>query len=337
MNDIPKDRRPPRFPAPEFPPRRKALFSRTPPAIFPAVLGLLGLGLALRKAGEVLGFSGGHLGGLVEAALGAVLMLWLLAVVALAGKVLRRLGTLREDMAVLPGRAGLAAASMSGMAAAAVVAPYAPRLALGLALAALLAHLALAVLLVTVLSRLPAEAQKISPALHLGFVGFIVGAVPLAQLDYLAAARGLLYLTMPVAALIWALSLWQLVRMVPPAPLRPLLAIHLAPAALLSLVAGMTGQPALAIGFAFMGGAILLALVVSGRWLTASGFSPLWSSFTFPLAAYATALLALDGGGSAVGLLVLAAALAVVPVIAWKVLKLWPGDRLASKTNAAEA
>ena len=30
-------------------------------------------------------------------------------------------------------------------------------------------------------------------------------------------------------------------------------------------------------------------------------------------------------------------AAAVVPVIAWNVLKLWPGGRLAAKTNAAEA
>jgi hypothetical protein len=30
-------------------------------------------------------------------------------------------------------------------------------------------------------------------------------------------------------------------------------------------------------------------------------------------------------------------ALGIVPAIAWNVLKLWPGNRLATKTNAAEA
>ena len=33
----------------------------------------------------------------------------------------------------------------------------------------------------------------------------------------------------------------------------------------------------------------------------------------------------------------LALALPIIPAIAWQVLKLWPGNRLALKTNAAEA
>ncbi|MBL9056147.1 MAG: hypothetical protein JNJ84_07720, partial [Rhodobacteraceae bacterium] len=67
-----RDRRPKSFPPPEFPPRRPALFARTPPAVFPVILGLLGLGLALRRALAALQLPGG----LVEAALGALLVLW---------------------------------------------------------------------------------------------------------------------------------------------------------------------------------------------------------------------------------------------------------------------
>ena len=52
MTDTPpqlsKDRRPRMYPAPEFPPRKPKLFARTPPAIFPSLLGVLGLGLAYR-------------------------------------------------------------------------------------------------------------------------------------------------------------------------------------------------------------------------------------------------------------------------------------------------
>ena len=44
----PKDRRMRRFPPPEFPMRRPARFAKTPPAIFPAILGFMGLALALR-------------------------------------------------------------------------------------------------------------------------------------------------------------------------------------------------------------------------------------------------------------------------------------------------
>lgn len=333
MPEIQKDRRPRSYPAPEFPPRKPKLFAKTPPAIFPVLLGLFGLGLALRRALAALEVPGG----LVEAALGALMVLWVVAVVALKVKVIRRFAVLAEDMRVLPGRAGLAAATMSGMAAASVLVPYAPRLALVLVLAALLAHLVMALLLLTVLSKLPAEARSVNPALHLAFVGFIVGALPLAQLGYVEPARWLLWATLPIAALIWGISLAQLIRTIPPAPLRPLLAIHLAPAALFASTAALTDQPVLAQSFAAFGSVILLALLASARWLTASGFTPLWGAFTFPLAAFASALITLGGRWEVPGLLLAAAGLCVIPAIAWNVLKLWPGNRLAAKTNAAEA
>lgn len=334
---MPKDRRPPAYPAPEFPPRKPKLFARTPPAIFPVLLGLLGLGLAARKGMAVLGLSASPLGGLVEAALGALMILWLFAVLALKVKVIRRFGVLAEDMRVLPGRAGLAASTMSGMAAAAVLLPYAPRLALVLVLAALVAHGGMAVLLLGALAKLSPEARSVSPAFHLAFVGFIVGAGPLAQLGYMGLATAIFWVSMALALVIWAVSVWQLWHAVPPAPLRPLLAIHLAPAALLSLVAGQIGAPWLAVGFACLGVVIFLALLSAARWITVAGFSPLWGSFTFPLGAFALALLSLGGTWELPGIVVLALALGVVPAIGWAVLKLWPGNRLAIKTNAAEA
>ena len=330
MAALPKYRRPRSFPPPEFPPRRPKLFARTPPAIFPSILGLLGLGLALRQGAVVVGVPGG----LVEAALGAVLALWLFAVVALKVKIWRRWGVLAEDLRVLPGRTGLAAATISGMAAGAVLVPYAPWVAFWLVVASLVAHGVIAVLLVVVLARMPPEGRQVNPGMHLSFVGFIVAAVPLAQMGYFGAAVVLFWLTVPVAVAIWGVSLWQLVRFVPPALLRPMLAIHLAPAALFSTVAGLTGQEGLALGFAVLGAGMLVVLVGAGRWVLAAGFTPFWGALTFPLAAYATAVLAL---AEAPGLVMLAFAVAVVPVIAWKVLALWPGNRLAVKTNAAEA
>jgi tellurite resistance protein len=45
-----------------------------------------------------------------------------------------------------------------------------------------------------------------------------------------------------VALAIWALSCGSCARAVPPAPLRPLLAIHLAPAALFATVAGLLAR-----------------------------------------------------------------------------------------------
>lgn len=338
MTDTPpRDRRPRAYPAPEFPPRKPRLFARTPPAIFPSLLGLMGLGLALRTGAAVFGVSGSVPAGLIEAALGALLILWAFAVVALKVKVLRRPAVLTEDMRVLPGRSGLASATMSGMAAAAVLLPYAPGLALLLVVASLAAHAVMAAILIVTLAKLPPESRNVNPTLHLSFVGFIVGAGPLAALGHVGSATVIFWVSATLALAIWAASLVQLIRSEPPAPLRPLLAIHLAPAALLSLVAVEIGQPLLSLGFTTLGMMIFLALLAGARWITLSGFSPLWGAFTFPLAAFANALLTQGDSWVWPGTVVLLLALGVVPSIAWNVLKLWPGNRLALKTNAAEA
>lgn len=331
-------RRPKAYPPPEFPPRKPKLFARTPPAVFPVVLGLLGLGLALRKALAVSGLADLSLvAGGVEAALGALLAFWAFATLALLAKIIRRPAVVPEDLRVLPGRSGMAAASMSGMAAAAVLVPYAPDVALVVAVLALLAHGGLALLLIRGLLNAPAEQRGVTPAWHLSFVGFIVAAIPALALGQVALAQLLLWLCLPVAALIWGSSLVQLIARIPPAPLRPLLAIHLAPAALFATVATGLEQPLLAQSFAAFGAVILLALIAAARWVTVAGFSVLWGAFTFPLAAYAAALIGLGGQVEMVGLGLLVMALGVIPAIAWKVLKQWPTGKLAAKTNAAEA
>lgn len=324
---------PKRYPPPEFPPRKPKLLANTPPAVFPVVLGLLGLGLALRKAAAVSGLPGA----LVEALLGMVMGLWAFATLALLAKILRRPAVVLADLKVLPGRAGMAAATMCGMAAAAVIGPYAPAFATGLVVVALALHAALAIALIWILLRGPKEARGVNPSWHLSFVGCIVAAVPLAQLGHLDWAAWVFWLTLPIAAAIWGLSLAQMVARIPPAPLRPLLAVHLSPAALFCGVAVTLGQGQLAFSFALFATVIFLALIASARWIGAAGFSPLWGGITFPLAAYCSALIGMGGVWTQAGLALLVVAALVIPTVAWKVLKLWPGGRLAAKTNAAEA
>jgi tellurite resistance protein len=324
--------RPKRYPPPEFPPRRAALFARTPPAIFPSILGLLGLASALRLALGRLGWDPGP-GDLIA---GLVVALWVFAAVAYGVKVARRPGVVTEDLRVLPGRSGLATLTMGGMVSAGLVGVHSAPVGSVLLLLALVGHAVLAGLLVRLLMGLAPEARAVNPTLHLTFVGFIVGAGPALALGWEMLAEVLFWAVMPVAATIWTLSLRQFVVAVPPPPLRPLLAIHLAPAALLSIVASLLGKPELALAFAALGGVAGGLGLASLRWVTAAGPSPLWGAFTFPLAALATAWLLLEGGLWA-GLAVLAVALLVNPLIAWWVLKRWPGGKLAAVTNAAEA
>ncbi|MBA4350303.1 MAG: tellurium resistance protein, partial [Rhodobacter sp.] len=63
--------RPKIYPPPEFPPRRPARFARTPPAVFPVILGLFGLGLALRRGLDAAGLPQGP----ADLVLGAVALL----------------------------------------------------------------------------------------------------------------------------------------------------------------------------------------------------------------------------------------------------------------------
>jgi tellurite resistance protein len=304
-----------------------------PPAVFPPILGLLGLGLALRRALAATGLPVG----IADLALGLAAGLWLLAAGGYLRKLSLRPGVLAEDLKPLPGRTGLAAGSVAGMAAAVALAPHAPGAAAVAALALMALHAGLAVAVLATLRRLPAEGRGPAPALHLVLVGFIVGALALAVAGQDGLARGVLYAMIPVAGAIWALGLWQLVRRPPPAPLRPMLAIHLAPAALFATVAAETGLPALAQGFAALALLILVALVAGARWIAAAGVSPMWGALTFPLAAAAGALLAQGGAPATFGLAVTLAALALIPWIAWRVLRMWPTGKLAEVTNAAEA
>ncbi|MGY6410183.1 MAG: SLAC1 family transporter [Alkalilacustris sp.] len=320
--------------APRPSPQPSGLWRRTPPAVFPPILGFLGLGLAWRAAGD--GWQSA-VGGLV---LGAGVLLFCFAALAWLSKPLRRPGVVIEEMAVLPGRAGLAAMTLSAFAMAAALAPHAPRLALGLSVVVMLLHAGLAALHLRIILTGPAEARTLTPVWHLAFVGFIVGAVAWVQLGALPAARVVLFATLPVALGIWVGSLWQLVRRIPPAPLRPLLAIHLAPASLLATVAAGVGLPGLATLLASLAGAILVALLLAGRWITQSGFSPLWGAFTFPLAAFAGMLWVLVATGEPLrGLasIVLVAATLAIPPILVRILQLWARGDLAVRTNAATA
>jgi tellurite resistance protein len=327
------DARPKRYPAPEFPPRRVALFARTPPAVFPPVLGLLALAGALQLALARLGWDRGA-GDLLA---GIAVALWVFAVLAYLVKVLRRPGVVVEDLRVLPGRSGLAAMTMGGMVAAGLLAAYLPLAALGLLGVAVLGHAVLAALLIRLLLRLPPAGREVNPTWHLSFVGFILAAPPLAAAGVPDLAEVLFWAVLPVAVAIWGLSGLQFLRSVPAAPLRPLLAIHAAPAALLSAVAALIGKTEIAAGFLALGAAYGLLLVPSLRWIAATGPSPLWGAFTFPLAALATAMLVKGDGWQGPGLVLVAVGLAAIPAILVWIWKRWPGGRLAAVTNAAEA
>ena len=311
---------------------------KTPPALFPPVLGLFGLATAWLRTPDAFGAPAGF-GQLLS---GAMVLIYLFTAGHYIAKVAARPGVVAEDLKTLPGRAGLAALTMSGMLFALALVPYAPLLARVALVLAILGHVAVLALVIRNLVTGPAEGRKVTPVFHLTFVGLIVSPIPALQLGWHGYASAIFWLTLAAALVIWALSALQSARETPPAPLRPLLAIHLAPAALLGTVAMLLGYAGLGLAFGAVAIVLLAALLAGGRWITEAGFSPFWGAFTFPLASFASLMMILAGAGyggvfKILGGLALVAATFLIPWIAVKVGQMWLKGGLAVKTNAAVA
>ena len=153
-------------------------------------------------------------------------------------------------------------------------------------------------------------------------------------------AGAILGATITIAAIIYGISLAQMLRRPPPASLRPLLAIHLAPVSLFGTAAAQLGLWQLAWIMACLAIFTCLMLILRARWLTEAGFSPLWGAFTFPLAAFC-GLMFIMGSKSMVFSIIAAIALAgatiLIPYVLFRVLQLWAKGTLATATNAAVA
>jgi tellurite resistance protein len=257
-------------------------------------------------------------------------------------KLVARPGVVAEDLKILPGRAGLAALTMAGMLCASALLPYSLLLASVALVLAILGHAAVLALVIRNLVTGPVEGRKVTPVNHLTFVGLIVSAIPALQLGWHGYASAIFWATLVAAVVIWTLSALQFARETPPPPLRPLLAIHLAPASLLGTVAMLLGLPTLGLVFGILAIGLLAALLVGGRWITQAGFTPFWGAFTFPLAAFASLMMILAGAGyggvfRVLGGVALIAATFFIPWVAVKVGQMWLKGGLAVKTNAAVA
>ncbi|MFM2357223.1 MAG: hypothetical protein RLZZ528_2959 [Pseudomonadota bacterium] len=315
------------------PPAPKGLWRRTPPAVFPVFLGLMGLGLGWRRGAPEFGLPQG----LGEAVVGAVTLLAVFGLVTYLVKIARRPGVVAEDLSVLPGRGGIAAMVLVIYLVAVALTPYWPRVATGFLLAGFAAHAVLILLVLRLILSRPGDAARLSPVWHLVFVGPIVGALAAAQLGWVELAAAISIATALAALAIWTASAVQLLREDVPAPLRPFLAIHLAPAALHGQVALLTGNDRMLLVAAGLTVLILAALVLSGRWLLRSGFSPMWGALTFPLAATASLWLGIGGVWRLPGGILLVLATFLILWIARRVLRDWATGALALKTNAAVA
>ena len=309
----------------------------TPPAIFPVILGTLGLGMAWRNAAQFMGVADW----LGEIILGAGVALFLVGFAAYLTKLARRPSCLTEDLRTIPGRGGLSAMGMSMMLAGGALWPYMPDIGYAVLVISLAMHVFVSAVMVFVLKPLPLEARQMTPIWHLAFVGPIVAAMVMLPMGMPGLAEVIFVVSLLVAVTIWTGSAVMYLRAgFPPAPLRPIMAIHLGPSALLGMVSAGLGFSGIATAFLVVSFVILGALLGRVFWLTEAGFSPFWGAFTFPLAAFASQIVIMSVWYPelvwvAIGAMALATL--AVPPIAAQVCRMWIKGSLATKSNAARA
>ncbi|MEP5153203.1 tellurium resistance protein [Planktotalea sp.] len=310
---------------------------RTPPALFPAVMGLMGLGLAWRFAAGAEPLSISIFVSNVILAFASVLFFFLLS--CYLSKLSVRPAVIMEELVSVPGRSGVSGMSLSCMLFAAAVFPLSPIVSNIALFAGMAGHATTALLTILVMARLD-KGFVVSPVWHLTFVGVIVASLSAIPLGYFGLATFLLGITIFMAVLVYGVSLLQLSKAEMPAPLRPLLVVHLAPLSLFTGISAQLGYNFMALFFGTLAIGVAAVIVSRIRYIAVAGFSPLWGAFTFPVAAFTVALFSLSDTVPLfawIALIPLAVATLTTPLIVVRVLIMWSTGALAAKTGAAIA
>jgi tellurite resistance protein len=251
-------------------------------------LGLGGLGLAWRQAGFA--WVGEPLMALTGFA-------WVLILVLHAARALRHPEAALADWRN-PVRCGfVGAASIGMMLTAAALLPHAPALARALLLPAVVLHLAIGLLLLARVLRGEGSPAMLVPPLMIPLVGNVLAPLFLVPLGLPMLG----WMLFGVGMLLWLglqpLLLGRLFEAALPPPMRPSLAILLAPSAVGALAVDALGGPAPAFlalyGLAAFTFALLLMVL---RPMLRAGFSIGYWGFTFPLAAFTTATMKVAPG-----------------------------------------
>lgn len=274
-------------------------------------MGLGGLGMAWRKAVAALGAPAWP----GEALMVAALLAWAAMTALHLWRWRRHPEAVAEDWAH-PFRAPIfAAGSISTMVAAGALLPWAPRLAAALLVLAVALHLVIGLILIARVFRGEGSAAMLVPPLLFPLVGNIVAPLVAAPLGWLTLG----WMLLGVGALLWVmvmpLLLWRMLEGpgLPP-PLRPSLAILLAPPTVGALsVAALAGTGPWVVMLYGLSAFILALLMLALPHILADGFSPPVWSFTFPIANFAAVTMMVAHG--ALAWMALLGATAVVGLI----------------------
>ncbi len=315
---------------------KKARWRSTPPAIFPVLLGFMGLGIAWRNFGSIVPVAQP----IGDVLVGISLALFIYFAALYIAKLIREPRAGFRDAHSPPARAGLAAFSMGVMLSSAVLLPHSLLLAKIALFGGILFHGAMIAVVSISIVRSPPEARRISPFLLLPFVGFIVAPIAGVPLGYLLLSAVLSVISLAAFAFITIAYVPKLLRNPPVQQLRPSVVIFLAPVALFGLAAGQMGPSWAFVPIWLASGVLGLAFVAFANWLGQGGWTPVWGSFTFPATAFINLqimayhkgfdMLAL--GGAVAGLLI---ATPLILYIVYRSFQAFLRGGLAKNTGAA--
>ncbi|OWW21630.1 hypothetical protein [Noviherbaspirillum denitrificans] len=303
-------------------PQGSSWLARLPAGIFAICVGLFGLAGAWRRAGAF----GWELAGDV-----AIVLTWAVGTIWLGLLTLYLIKCKRHPQAVMrehrhPVQGSLQALlPLSVLLAVIQFRQPGQGVWLILALVALGLHLLIALRVVTTLATGQMPSNAITPALYLPVVGgALVGAMALASLAYPGWAAMLFGTGLSGWALLEARILSKLFEGPMPEPLRPTIGVELAPPAIATLTAAVI-WPQLPADVLMIGLGVSIAPLVGVmaryRWWRNVPFSIGFWSFSFPLAALASAILeAVHRGGWPLWIGI-AALLVATAVIAFLVLR----------------
>lgn len=326
------------MPRPIPPLQRPKLWAGTPPAIFPVLAGLIMLGLDWRQALWIFVLPQA----LADLILGAVTSVFLFGCLAYLAKALRRPRAVAEDMRTLPGQVGLASLAAALVMLSPTVITYDMTAALVLLWVGLAAQALLIMGFLLHLRRAPEVQRKLSPAWHAVFAAPLLVPIAAVPLGLVLLAKVLFGLSLASAIAIMAGSAMQFTRENVPPPLRPMLALHILPLGLGTIAAAELGLPLVATACGVLAVGLTIVLLAEMQWVGAAGFTGLWGVFAFPIASLAGGCLALEGIGAGriavgLGLFVLGVATIAIPVLAYRILRLWARGELGPRTGASVA
>lgn len=313
-----------------------SFWRRTPPALFPSTLGVIGLSIGWR-----------NYGGVGAALADPIFMLgagfFAFAFASYLAKLAARPAALMQDLDPIEGRAAVSAGSMCLMMIGACFHRDAGFGALAEAIwfGGLLLHILYAGCVAFIFFSRPAFERLVAPPLFLPAIGVIVAPIGGVSMGFEVLSTIILAYCIPMGLLIGWLSFRSYRRGAAPFFLRPAAAIALAPASVAGSVSGLMGYETLFVAFLCLSICLAAGCLLGVRWLTAGGFTPLWGAFTFPSSAFAALLVmaASRWGGAwdiAAPVALIAATCVILPIWAITVRR-WAGGTLARATGAATA